>query len=165
MNYEDKPVAPVPTWDSEPVSEWYLFQAPEWVEEWNKALIAAEAANFDVSPLLGTGKNVPYLGWFWRHVNFHADYISLADNGEWVGFCESNKWDYPEWNVRGGDRKRLLEHVVAVVREPSEQTATALYDFLQTRPGDDNPDTRGQAAQTRDEIAAMQRRALGREIG
>ena len=40
------------------------------------------------------GKRVPYVGWFWRYVNFvDADFV-IGDCVDFVGFMENNKWGY-----------------------------------------------------------------------
>lgn len=45
----------------------------------------------------GNDKRVPYIGWFWRHVSFHCpERVPIGDCGEFIGFMENNKWDYPE---------------------------------------------------------------------
>lgn len=43
-------------------------------------------------------KRVPYIGWYWRSVDFASDepYIPIGHCGEFIGFMENNKWDYPE---------------------------------------------------------------------
>lgn len=52
------------------------------------------------------GKAIPYIGWFWRNVNFdrvdqHSRYgfgvIPTGDDGNdrpLIGFMQNNKWDY-----------------------------------------------------------------------
>lgn len=42
------------------------------------------------------GKRIPYIGWFWRLVDFDRRIVPIGDCGEFVGFMENNKWDYPE---------------------------------------------------------------------
>lgn len=44
----------------------------------------------------GHGKRVPYVGWYWRSVDFASSDYRIGDCGSFVGFMENNKWDYPE---------------------------------------------------------------------
>ena len=107
-------------------------------EELNKAIadICDDASiAFEIA---GTGKRLPYIGWFWRRVNFDQETynfgviphgtpshtITCGDTVEergpystapLVGFMENNKWDYPyvhadacEW----AEIKGLLEAAV-----------------------------------------------------
>lgn len=41
------------------------------------------------------GKRVPYIGWFWRSVDFANEDYRIGDCGEFIGFMENNKWGYP----------------------------------------------------------------------
>jgi hypothetical protein len=45
------------------------------------------------------GKRVPYLGWFWRHLEFHEGKLPLGFCDGYVGFMANNKWDYHERNT------------------------------------------------------------------
>ena len=44
----------------------------------------------------GHGKRIPYMGWYWRDVDIVSGVYTIADCGHFIGFCENNKWDYPE---------------------------------------------------------------------
>ena len=52
------------------------------------------AANCD-DELRQYGKSIPYIGWFWRYVDFSQD-IDIGNCGDFVGFMVVNKWDHPE---------------------------------------------------------------------
>lgn len=42
------------------------------------------------------GKHIPYIGWFWRDVDFSdLSRIPIGNCGSFVGFMKNNKWDYP----------------------------------------------------------------------
>lgn len=56
----------------------------------------ADADDGEDSEGLYGGKRVPYIGWFWRNVDFANGTFYIGDCGEFVGFMENNKWDYPE---------------------------------------------------------------------
>lgn len=75
----------------------------EWLEaaildsEYNDFL--RERADFkdgDADDQHGHGKRLPYIGWFWRHLNFSEGSLPLGDCGSFIGFMPNNKWDYPE---------------------------------------------------------------------
>ena len=44
----------------------------------------------------GLGKRAPYIGWFWRNVDFFSGDIPIGDCGEFKGFMQNNKLDHPE---------------------------------------------------------------------
>jgi len=45
----------------------------------------------------GHSKRVPYIGWYWRDVDFvTGEYIPIGDCGEFIGFMENNKWGYAQ---------------------------------------------------------------------
>ncbi len=41
-------------------------------------------------------KAINYIGWYWRQINFAEYQIPVGDCGDFKGFMENNKWDYPE---------------------------------------------------------------------
>lgn len=64
------------------------------------------------------GKRIPYIGWFWRHIEFsQPTSIPIGDCGEFIGFMANNKWDYPE--------RCLTEDEAAHVRGGRLPSATA----------------------------------------
>lgn len=129
-------------------------------QEINKAILKMENAFLGLSEaeqdeqgppqLKGSGKTVPYYGWFWRTVDFDAC-ITLAcakDSGvkshplvveilgdddvpTWVGFCESNKWGYPERRLSLEASKRVRDAAEAMAQAPSRETVQALFDRVQ----------------------------------
>lgn len=44
----------------------------------------------------GHGKRIPYIGWFWRRVDFVGGLIPIGDCGDFVGVMQNNKWGYKE---------------------------------------------------------------------
>jgi len=74
-------------------------------KELNEKIVAIENRE-DLDFEAFGGKIIPYIGWFWRDVNFDSeDYyfgiLPIYDNNsfdsndkERLGFMESNKWDY-----------------------------------------------------------------------
>ena len=91
----------------------------------------------------GCGKRIPYIGWYWRHVEFSGD-IPIGDCGEFIGFMVNNKWDHPErylddvekmeviriideamyLNQQGGLGSEILKNVEGKLEE--------LWDYMQT---------------------------------
>ena len=93
------------------------------------------------------GKLVPYIGWFWRNVNFNADYVHLGivppmyvDDPDYfehnptpkVGFMENNKWDYPEFIVKGNDLHILKHLLITAVKEKTEDAFREVDEFIQS---------------------------------
>lgn len=61
----------------------------------------------------GTGKRIPYIGWFWRDADFVNAQITIGRTGNgYIGVMGNNKWGYPE-------------------REMTEQEASTFIDFLE----------------------------------
>lgn len=87
------------------------------------AAIAAQDSLLD-EPIYDAfgGKPVPYFGWFWRRVDFDSPTCRFAvapddDGVSCVGFCEDNKWGYPEIEAtpeQFAEIKRLLIHAATV---------------------------------------------------
>ena len=42
------------------------------------------------------GKRIPYIGWYWRDVDFVNKSIRIGNCGDYIGVMENNKWSYPE---------------------------------------------------------------------
>lgn len=88
-------------------------------------------------------KGIPYLGWFWRSVDFFNLRIPIGKAG-FIGFMENNKWDAPERDLtedealtvigfldkameaddQGGQLSEIYKNVAIHLDE--------LYDYLQT---------------------------------
>ncbi|KKM65381.1 hypothetical protein LCGC14_1491810 [marine sediment metagenome] len=97
---------------------------------------------YTVKGIEGTGKCIPYYGWFWRDVDFDGP-LNLGwagrdgfDTPDFVGFMENNKWGYDYINAsqeEGTEIRRLLE--LAVV-SPRNETLQTVFDYMQTlKPG------------------------------
>jgi len=70
-------------------------------DELNAAILEAEK---------NREKGIPYMGFFWRDVDFDADHYDFGvckrgswkrDNELYVAFMENNKWGYPTVTARG----------------------------------------------------------------
>ena len=86
-------------------------------------------------------KSLPYIGWFWRDVDFDAP-IRLgilpagSEFGEsyngWTGFMENNKWGYDEFlctKEQSAEIRRLLE---LAATKPTAKKLQAVFDYIQT---------------------------------
>jgi hypothetical protein len=58
-------------------------------------------------------KRIPYIGWFWRDVDFASrePYIPIGNCGEFIGFMENNKWDYPQRRLTPDEVKQVVDIV------------------------------------------------------
>jgi len=88
-------------------------------------------------------KSIPYIGWFWRTVNFDADHCWLGilpamDDGIEVndkpraGFMENNKWDYDTFKVEGDDWEEIKSLLEAAVTKPTTDNLKAVDDKIQS---------------------------------
>ncbi len=75
-----------------------------------------------------SGKSIPYIGWFWRYVDFDEPTITIGNCGEFSGFMENNKWGYDSIEIGSKEVKDLL---VDIVNQPSKEKLCRLYDRLQ----------------------------------
>ena len=65
----------------------------------------------------GTGKRIPYIGWFWRHTDFVNKRISIGNTGRYVGVMENNKWGYPERLMTEEEATKFIEYLEAAFAE------------------------------------------------
>lgn len=93
----------------------------------------------------GSGKRVPYIGWFWRHVAFsNLTSVPIGNCGEFIGFIENNKWDHPERTLTAEEGAKVMEIIDEAMRLNQqggelgeiERSTNAklgeLWDFMQT---------------------------------
>lgn len=76
-------------------------------------------------------KRVPYIGWYWRSVDFASDepYIPIGHCGEFIGFMENNKWDYPQRAMTPEEVQQVLVIVCEAYRLNGE--GGILADIIQ----------------------------------
>jgi hypothetical protein len=68
-----------------------------------------------------TGKRVPYIGWFWRNVEFTKGQIPIGKtNTGFVGVMESNKWSYPERLMTEDEFKKFVYFIDKSIIELSK---------------------------------------------
>jgi len=83
------------------------------------------------------GKIVPYIGWYWRNVNF--DYktynFGIIDDEKdgFVGFDESGKWYYPlTRSLEPEEWARVRDLLECLVDDPNTETVKAVWDYVQS---------------------------------
>ncbi len=93
----------------------------------------SELCDRDDLAIIG-GKCIPYIGWYWRDVDFDAKTYQFGIiTGGYMGFMENNKWGYEstrdltpkEWETV----KKLL---VKAVENPTKETTSRVWDYIQT---------------------------------
>jgi hypothetical protein len=92
----------------------------------------------------GGGKTIPYIGWFWRAVDFASRRASIGDCDGFIGFMENNKWDYSERLLTDDEMLRVLAYLdeaIAISNRGGDVAKTAddtyaklreLWDYMQT---------------------------------
>jgi len=84
-----------------------------------------------VNGLEESGKVVPFIGWFWRSVDFDKPIRLGYIPGQFVGFMEDNKWDYDEWETTKVQSRIIIERLEALVAFPISKVAQMLFDYIQ----------------------------------
>lgn len=91
----------------------------------------------------GSGKPVPYVGWYWRNVDFVAGAIPIANCGSFIGVCESNKWGYPMRMLEADEAERVTALLWSAMCEEDTEKRTALiknvWDTFQSFTIEDDP--------------------------
>lgn len=90
-------------------------------------------------------KLIPYIGWFWRTVNFDTNTYSLgvippygndgdidSNDSYKVGFMENNKWDYNEFKI-GKVEWGILKHLITTALiDKTKEAFKAVDDYMQS---------------------------------
>lgn len=71
----------------------------------------------DKFPHVENGKRIPYMGWFWRSVNFYDRRITIGFRGGYVGFMGNNKWDHDERDLSAPEVDKLMGFLDAAMQE------------------------------------------------
>jgi hypothetical protein len=85
----------------------------------------------------GTGKRIPYIGWFWRPTDFVGKKICIGDAGQMIGVMERNKWGYPARWMTEEEVDKFIEYLERAFTEldrggvVSELEATAEKVFVE----------------------------------
>jgi hypothetical protein len=97
---------------------------------------------YQVRGLETTGKCIPYIGWYWREVDFaqpfYLGYVLMGADAFWgikcdgfAGFMENNKWGYPERKVTSKQQKEIRKLLEIAVLTPSNNTLQKVFDYIQ----------------------------------
>ena len=99
--------------------------------------------------LVGTGKLFPYIGWFWRSVEWdqgcdkgYSLYIPsnsapgydpdmLGDEPDFIGFMENNKWEYATRRCTADAFRLIRRTFEAAVLDPTLENLTIAFQVVQ----------------------------------
>ncbi len=96
-------------------------------KELNKK-IAEICDNWDI----GHGKCIPYVGWYWREVNFDdKNYVFGIIPGEFVGFMENNKWDCDYRDTTPEEWEEIKDALCDAVDTPCKETTEKVWNMIQ----------------------------------
>lgn len=102
--------------------------------------------NLKPDNLIDTGKLIPYIGWFWRTVDFDAatytfgiipsgpDYVGDTRNiPGFNGFMQNNKWDYAYTRQTTTEEWENIKNLLcdAVTQPYTKEKFQAVYDAIQ----------------------------------
>lgn len=92
-------------------------------------------------------KLIPYIGWFWREVDFDDYPYSLgvipdgaikdslfekANDRNLVGFMENNKWDYPYINTTIEQSKEIRKLIEVALKDPTKDNFKKVDGVIQS---------------------------------
>lgn len=96
--------------------------------------------DMDDPPFCAFGeKPIPYIGWFWREVDFDKEAYTFgivpgANTRKGlpvVGFMENNKWDYSTVRVTPEQSKEIRRLLEIAVQELTAENLRAVNDAIQ----------------------------------
>lgn len=103
----------------------------------NARLAALDGGGYTVHGLEDTGKCIPYVGWFWRNVDFSRPvhlYMPSEpgfDVPQFIGFMENNKWGYRTFACTQEQTDSIKALLVLAVSSPSDALFQAVFDYMQ----------------------------------
>lgn len=89
-------------------------------EEYNNFLRDYADYKSDENDPRGHGKRLPYIGWYWRHLNFSSGSLPIGNCGAFIGFMANNKWYYDERKTTPEEFAAIVEIVDEAMRLNSE---------------------------------------------
>lgn len=102
----------------------------------NTLLVSSDSDTTFARYYRDSGKPIPYVGWFWRSVDFnHPISLGIVPDtpfGELVGFMENNKWDYGWVDLTQEQQATLIAKFSTAVENTCETTLQGLFDFIQS---------------------------------
>ena len=96
---------------------------------------------YSVKGLEDSGKCIPYIGWFWRRVDFNGRIVLGNCEDLFIGFMENNKWAYEEWYTTKEQHTIIVSLLQKAIDNPSNETLQEVFDYIQTC----TPETRDNA--------------------
>lgn len=92
---------------------------------------AREVADIGDSPLVDIitthntgGKRIPYIGWYYRNVDWAGLSVPIADCGDFIGICENNKWGYDQRYLEPDEAKQVIALLWEAKRIDNDLEAT-----------------------------------------
>lgn len=97
------------------------------------------------------GKRLPYIGWYWRHLNFSSGSLPIGNCGSFIGFIANNKWNYNERLTTPEEFSAIMAIIDEAMRlsteggilskivERTEEKISELWPLLQTMKVDYRP--------------------------
>jgi len=103
-------------------------------EELNEQISNMETDAHPVKGLEGTGKSVPYIGWYWRNVDFKEyGYYPLGEIPDmFIGFMVNNKWGYKSWYPMEDQAKEIHRLLINAVLSDETKDFQELFNYIQT---------------------------------
>lgn len=76
----------------------------------------------------GPSKTIPYMGWFWRDMDFAGKDFTVADNqtgdyaedNHFIAFCENNKWGFDQRQMTPDEAVTFINFIDAAMNAPSK---------------------------------------------
>lgn len=89
--------------------------------------------NIEIS---GIDMPIPYMGFFWREVDFDKfiiyGYQFGADHNNNIAFMQSNKWDYDYVSATPAQCIDIKAAIINILVHPTKETVAILYSLLES---------------------------------
>jgi hypothetical protein len=87
----------------------------------------------DLFEIEDLGKAIMYFGWYWRDVNFDSYPYTIARTDDGLnGFCENNKWGYPEITITEEQSIRIRLLLESVIDKQTSVSLSIFNAYLQS---------------------------------
>lgn len=78
------------------------------------------------------GKAIPYIGWYWREVDFTSRIRLGYAPSMGVGFMENNKWGYDEFTITEDETNEIIRRLLKIQETKSIDECKILAGYMQT---------------------------------
>lgn len=82
------------------------------------------------------GKCIPYIGWYWRDVDFDAETYRFGvipdGDGSLIGFMENNKWGYSRVEADETEWAEIKQLLVEAVTDSTVEKLGTVNSAIQT---------------------------------